>query len=49
MDCKGGLTAVDVLSVEQANTRLHTLDTEFKRYHMDVVDSLVDVGEVKRE
>ena len=51
MDCKRGLTAVNVLSVEQAKVHLHvhTLDTEFKHYHMNVVDLLVDEGEVERE
>ena len=38
-----------MLSFEQGRARLHTLDTEFKRYYMDVVDSLVDEVEVERE
>ena len=43
---KGGLTAVDLLSLEQAMAHLHILDTEFKRYHMDVMDSLDDDTEM---
>ena len=46
---KGGLTPVDLLSVEQAKARLHMLDTEFKQYHMDVIDSLDNEGEIDRE
>ena len=38
-----------MLSVEQAKACLHSLDAEFKWYHMDVVDSLVDDGEVERK
>ena len=34
---KGALTAVDLLSVEQTKTRVHTLDTEFERYHIDAI------------
>ena len=45
---KGGLTAIDLLLVEQAKTRLRTLDTKFKRYHMDVIDSLDDDTETER-
>ena len=40
---KGGLSAIDLLSVEQAKARLHTLDADIKRYHMDVIDALEDV------
>ena len=40
---KGGLSAIDMLSVEQAKAWLHTLDDEFKPYHMDVIDALADV------
>ena len=46
---KGGLSAVDLLSVEQAKPWLHTLDTKFKQYHMDVSDSLDNEGEIERE
>ena len=46
---KGRLDAVDLLSVEQAKVCLHTLDAEFKWYHMDVVDLLVDESEIHRE
>ena len=46
---KRGLTAVDLLSVEQVKARLHTLDTEFKRYHMDVIDSLDNKSEIGKE
>ena len=40
---KGGLSAIDLLSIEQAKARLHTLDAEFKQCHMDVIDTLEDV------
>ena len=46
---KGALTAVDLLSVEQVKVRLHTLDIKFKRYHMDVIDSLEDESEMEKE
>ena len=46
---KGGLAAIDILSVEQAKARPHTLDIEFKRYHMDVIDSLVDKTEIDKK
>ena len=38
-----GLSTLDLLSVEQAKIRLHTLDAKLKRYHMDVTDALEDV------
>ena len=46
---KGGLTAVDLFSVEQAKACLHTLDAEFKRYHINVIESLDDDIEIERE
>ena len=38
-----GLSAIDLLLVEQAKARLHTLDAQFKWYHMDVIDTLESV------
>ena len=49
MGIQRGLTGVDLLSVKQAKARLHTLDTEFKWYLMDVIDSLDDDTEIERE
>ena len=46
---KRGLSAIDLLSIEQAKAWLHTLDAEFKRYHMDVIDALKDDDEIERE
>ena len=46
---KEGLNAVDVLSIEQAKACLPVLDTEFKRYHSDVIESLDDESEMDRE
>ena len=46
---KRGLIAVDLLSVEQLKARLHTLDTKFKRYLMDVNDSMDNESEIDRE
>ena len=47
---KGELSNINLLSVEQANAWLHTLDAEFKQYHMDVIDALEDVtDEIKSE
>ena len=46
---KGPLSAIELLSVEQAKARLHTLDTEFKRYHMEVIDALEEEDELERE
>ena len=46
---KVGLSAINLLSVEQAKARLHILDTEFKRYHMDIIHSLDDESEIERK
>ena len=42
---KGGLSAIDLLSIEQAKARLHMLDAEFTWYHVDVIDTLDDDDE----
>ena len=46
---KGALTTTDLLSVEQAKLCLHTLDTKFKRYHMDIIHSLNNDSEIDKE
>ena len=46
---KGGLSAIDLLSIEQAKARLYTLDAEFKQYHMDIIDALDNDDEIERE
>ena len=46
---KGGLTAVDVLSVEQAKAHLHTFDTKFKWHHINVIVLLDKESEMDRE
>ena len=46
---KGGLSAINLLSSEQAKARLHTLDAQFKWYHIDVIDALDDDEEIERE
>ena len=33
---------VNLLSIEEAKARLHTLDAEFKRYYVDVIHALDD-------
>ena len=45
----GGLRAIDLLSIEQAKARLHMLDVEFKRYHVEVIDALDNDEEVERK
>ena len=49
MDHKGRLSAIHLLSVEKAKAELHTLDTEFTRYHMDIIELLDDECEAERE
>ena len=48
---KGGLSAIDLLLIEQAKARLHTctLDADFKRYRIDVIDALDEDDEIERE
>ena len=46
---EGGLSAIDLLSIEQTKARLHTLDADFKRYHIDVNDALDDDNEIESE
>ena len=46
---KGGLSAIDLLSIEQAKVRLHMLDAKFKQYHIDVIDTLDDDEKIERE
>ena len=46
---KGGHTAIDLFSVKQVKACLHTLDTEFKWYHMDVIDLMDDDTEIDKE
>ena len=46
---KGGLSAIDLLSIEQTKARLHTLDADFKRYHVDVINALDNDDEIEEE
>ena len=46
---KGGLTVIDLLSIEETKARLHMLDAEFKRYHVEVIDALDDDEEIEKE
>ena len=49
MDEKESLTIIDLLAIRQVKGKLETLDAEFRRCHVAVVDELEDDEELEYE